>query len=103
MDVASGAFAGAILGSAAVAGWCRPGLLLAEVPLFSWFNPPVLGLSAEEAMRRPFWNPAHFTLLLLMTGTGGLLGAIVFRGKSDPLLPLLSDPVEAVPAPPVVP
>lgn len=78
-DAAGGALAGAVMGVAAVAAWCRPGLLLPEVPLISWLNVPAGALS--EPLARPFLNPAHFILLLLLGSAGALLGALVFRAR----------------------
>lgn len=102
LDMASGSLAGGLLGSATVAAWSRPGLLLPEVPLFSWLNPPSGIFSGMDFTARPFINPTHFTLLLLMTTAGALLGAMIFRAKPAPglpLMPLLADPVEGNAAP----
>ena len=95
LDTAAGTLAGGLLGSATVAAWSRPGLLLPEVPLFPWLNPPTTILTSMEVAARPFMNPTHFTLLLLMSTAGGLLGAMIFKAKPSqdvPLMPLLTDP-----------
>ena len=45
---------------------------------------------------RPFIDPWHFILFLLLTAAGAVLGALTFRPKSGPvvpLLPLLAAPV----------
>jgi hypothetical protein len=83
-----------------VAAWCRPGLLLPEVPLISWLNVPAAAMTGD----RPFLDPVHFILLLMLGTVGALLGAVFFRsggGPGLPLIPLLSDPgPESQPAAP---
>ncbi|MES2708054.1 MAG: hypothetical protein V4726_15790 [Verrucomicrobiota bacterium] len=80
LAASSGALAGALLGSSTVAAWCRPGLLLPDVPLLSFLNAPLAATSGAEALaNRPFLDATHFSLLLLLTSTGAVLGAIVFR------------------------
>ena len=96
LDPACGAMAGALLGSATVAAWSRPGLLLPEVPLLPWLNPPSVVLVGPSG-RGPgsMMEAAHLTLLLIMGAAGALLGALVFRAKEGPavpLMPLLADP-----------
>ena len=105
LDTAAGTLAGGLLGSAAVAAWSRPGLLLAEVPLFSWLNPPATVSPGMDLTMRPFINPTYFTLLLLMTSAGAVLGATIFRSKIAPglpLMPLFADPEQRAPLPPAV-
>lgn len=77
LTASAGALAGALLGSGAAAAWCRPGLLLPDVPIFSFLNAP----SAVLLEPRPFLNAEHYTLLLLLTVTGALLGALLFRQR----------------------
>jgi len=100
LDLPSGMLAGGLLGSATVAAWCRPGLLLPEVPLISWLNVPAAAMTGD----RPFLDPVHFILLLMLGTVGALLGAVFFRsggGPGLPLIPLLSDPgPESQPAAP---
>jgi hypothetical protein len=100
LDLPSGMLAGGLLGSATVAAWCRPGLLLPEVPLFSWLNVPAAAMTGD----RPFLDPVHFILLLMLGTVGAMLGAVFFRpggGLGLPLIPLLSDPApESSPATP---
>ncbi len=96
LTTAAGALAGACLGSATVAAWCRPALLLPEVPWFDWLNPPAAVFAAvESGTDRPFMDPWHFMLFLVMTAAGAVLGALTFRPKSGPgvtMLPLLVSP-----------
>lgn len=99
LDASSGALAGALLASSTVAAWSRPAVLLPEVPLFSWLNPPAVSAGAEAAAARPFMDPAHFSLLLILGAVGTLLGWMVFRGREGPgvpMIPLLVEPVRAV-------
>lgn len=77
LTTSAGALAGALLGSGAAAAWCRPGLLLPEVPIFPFLNAP----SAAMPASRPFLDAEHFTLLLLLTAIGALLGALLFRQR----------------------
>ena len=97
LTTASGALAGAFLGSASAAAWSRPVLLLPEVPQFDWLNPPAAVLAEiDPGTDRPFIDPWHFILFLVLTAAGAVLGALTFRPKSGPvvpLLPLLAAPV----------
>ncbi len=96
-DAAAGALAGAVMGGGAVAAWCRPGLLLPEVPLWPWLNVPSAALG--DPLSRPFLDPRHFILWSLLGISGALLGALVFRGRGGAEglgIPLLVDPPKAL-------
>lgn len=114
LTMASGALAGALLGSCTAAAWCRPDLLLPEVPVLSFFNAPPSVIASVSAgvettvaagasagagagsvadfannagaglltvTARPFLNAMHFSLLLLLTAAGSVLGALIFRSR----------------------
>ncbi len=101
LETPEGALAGALLGSATVAAWCRPHLLLPEVPVFAKLNPPVLA-DGGGGFSRPYFDAPHFTLWLLMTLLGALLGATIFRGLTAdglPVAPVLADDLEATTKP----
>lgn len=88
LTMASGGLAGACLGSATVAAWSRPALLLPEVPWFDWLNPPaVVFAPMDPGADRPFMDPRHFILFLVLTAAGAVLGALTFRPKSGPEVP----------------
>ena len=98
LNAASGALAGALLGSATAAAWSRPVLLLPEVPLVDWFNPPLAVFAGADQMSpRPFMDPWHFTLLFGLSAAGAALGALTFRPKSGPAAPPLPLPVAPLP------
>ena len=90
LTMASGGLAGACLGSVTVAAWSRPALLLPEVPRFDWLNPPaVVFAPMDPGADRPFMDPWHFILFLVLTAAGAVLGALTFRPKSGPVVPLV--------------
>ena len=96
LNMASGMLAGALVAGATVAGWCRPGLLLPEIPVISWLNAP----AEAQAAGRPFMDLAHFILWLMMGTVGALLGGLIFRprlGPGQPLLPILDVPPPELP------
>lgn len=108
LTLASGVLAGALLGSCTAAAWCRPDLLLPDVPVFSFLNAPPAVIASVNAgvenaavaaaggpaavsaggevrllaqAARPFLDAMHFSLLLLLTAAGSVLGALIFRSR----------------------
>ena len=102
LDTTAGALAGGLMGSASIAAWSRPGLMLPEVPVLSWLNPPIEALFGSNLPPRPFFDAPHFTLFLLMTSAGAMLGVMVFWSRTAqgvPLMPLFTDSLKPPHAP----
>jgi len=87
LGMATGMLAGALVAGVTVAAWCRPGVLLPEIPLIPWLNAP----SEAQEGGRPFMDLPYFMLSGMMGTVGALLGGLIFRpmqGPGHPLIPI---------------